>query len=391
MHILETYALSCGLKIDKPFVFENFATVPFEKFISFHRNHYPYYQEVIALIQPELEKRGIAILQLKAKPDNVETNAAIHEGLSFGQWAYIMRHSLLHFGEDDFLFDLAGYYDVPRVILFSNTFPATTKPYWGSPKQEIILQNIGSWSRPSLNQEPTHNFVRFIPPEKIAASIMALLGIEWTPPYQTIYPGSLYRPRHDIIELIPQNNSQVNINGPIANIAVRMDYKFDEQFLISTLSQTKATIVTNKPIKVEILNALRNNINEVLYLIEEDQGDAKFAGSLSRLNLQHAMTSYLANEKLIKAKEALFETGVIHQIPAPALSKIKELSGGLEGLMYKSSKRIFLDKQEFKSKWAYFNNQPSNHQDLSPCPSQESPEFMQELEFFFIVKPLTPS
>lgn len=373
------------MKIDKPYVYENFTAVPFEKFISFNRINYPYFPEVIALIKPELNKRGISILQIRANQNAIENDVAVFDNLRFGQLAYLIKHSMLHFGEDDFVFDLCGYYDIPRVILFSNTYPNNSKPYWGSQEKQRVLSTTGPWGKPSLNSEASQNFVRFISPEKIAAAIMGLLHIDWSPQYETVYPGALYRPFHDVVELVAHKNAKINVNGPVTSISVRMDYLFDEQFLASVLQKSRCSIITDKPININLLNAFRSNIQEIHYVVDESSS-LEFAQELARINIQHSVASYNNSTKL---KEKFFETCVIHQIPTPKLIEKKELKNGLAGLMYKSTKRVFSKDAEFKSRCDELNDKSSLATEFSPCPEVENVNFMRELEFFFIVKPLT--
>ena len=35
MHLVEQYALACGAKIDKPYIYEKFAPLPFNNYITF--------------------------------------------------------------------------------------------------------------------------------------------------------------------------------------------------------------------------------------------------------------------------------------------------------------------------------------------------------------------
>ena len=70
-HLLEKYALQTGSKIGKPFVYETFFPIPFEKFITFQAQsikfpskEYDYIQDVIDFIAPILEKSNIKIIQL---------------------------------------------------------------------------------------------------------------------------------------------------------------------------------------------------------------------------------------------------------------------------------------------------------------------------------------
>ena len=64
-HLIETYALNCGLKIDKPFMLEKFFPIDVENFITIHPNSkytskcYDHWQEVVDLIREPLKENNI--------------------------------------------------------------------------------------------------------------------------------------------------------------------------------------------------------------------------------------------------------------------------------------------------------------------------------------------
>lgn len=379
--------MSCGLKIDKPFVWEHYTSIPFERFISFNRSCYPYYAEVLQLIGPELKKAGIDVVQLKCPNNLSDTPISIPDGMTFGQYAYIMKHSLLHFGEDSFLFDLAGHYDIPRLILFSNTYPNTSKPFWGTKEKERILFTTGPHSKPSLSPDPALNFVARIKPEQIALNIMELLGIKWTPPYETVYIGKNYRPKHDIVELFPDSAQSLNLTGSAATLGIRLDYNFDEKFLVEVLKQSRACIITDRPINIKILEALRNNIIEVTYLIDFNS-DSSFSRELSKLNLTHVMATYARDEEFIKIKAKFFDIGVVHQLPIFETKNMPEFKDQEGNIHYKSAKRILHGNKSYKSQHDLLNNIPSDASEFLPCIGINHESFCKELEFFFVTKPV---
>jgi len=386
VHIIETYALSCGVKIDKPYVYEHYSALPAEKYISFNKKIYPYYREVVELLEPELKKHNIRVIEVNAEGNSGETDIAVPKGLSFGQVAYIIKHSLLHFGEDEYFFDLAGYYDIPRVILFSNTYPNTTKPYWGSEEKQRILFTTGPYDKPSLSSDVNGNFVRYLKPEQIAKNVMDLLQIPWQTPYTTILAGPLYRPFHDALEIVPVSGS-MEVNGRMSVLAIRMDYNFSEKFLADVLSKTRATVVTDKPINLNLLQALRNNIQEIFYLVD-DKSDIQFVSDLAKLNLPYGVHSFQDGEEARALKEKFFDQCYVNQLLIPSFESKKELSDGLKGLSYKSAKRIIVGNKEYKSRYDMLADKPSLPSEISPCPEVPDKEFMKEIDFFFIVKPI---
>ena len=75
MHLIETYALNCGLKIDKPSIYEKYCPIPFDNYISFQpcskysSKSYDFWQEVISQIVPKLQEKDIHIIQIGGKEE----------------------------------------------------------------------------------------------------------------------------------------------------------------------------------------------------------------------------------------------------------------------------------------------------------------------------------
>ena len=75
MHLLEQYALSCGVKIDKPFVEVNYFPLPFKDYIIIHPSsgmeakNYDHYVDVVELIYPVLKQNSIEIVQIGGEKD----------------------------------------------------------------------------------------------------------------------------------------------------------------------------------------------------------------------------------------------------------------------------------------------------------------------------------
>ena len=75
MHLLETYALSTGSKIGKPFIVKKFFPVKYEKYITIQNSSgmpakcYDYFQQVVDFLLPVLNKENIGIVQIGGKED----------------------------------------------------------------------------------------------------------------------------------------------------------------------------------------------------------------------------------------------------------------------------------------------------------------------------------
>jgi ADP-heptose:LPS heptosyltransferase len=201
MHFLETHALNCGAKIDKPFIYTSFFPLPIEKYITFHSDspatakNYDYLQDVINIIYRPLEQHGIKIVQVGDPKDRNFSNCASLKGaLNSNQLAFIIQNSMLHFGADGFPLHLAGGFDIPLVGIFVNNFINCDKPYFGSPEKQILISSYNRTEnkKPSFSNDEMPKTVNLIKPEEIAASILKLLGIDYTIPFESLFFGKKY-------------------------------------------------------------------------------------------------------------------------------------------------------------------------------------------------------
>jgi ADP-heptose:LPS heptosyltransferase len=94
-----------------------------------------------------------------------------------GKWLYALPmvvFGLLHFGADSFPTHIASGYNKKIVALYSNNYVNCVKPFFGNPKDHILLE-------PKRNSKPTFSFeenpktINSIKPETIAGNILNLL------------------------------------------------------------------------------------------------------------------------------------------------------------------------------------------------------------------------
>jgi ADP-heptose:LPS heptosyltransferase len=90
MHLIEQYALSCGVKIDKPHIETCFYPIAENKYITLHASsgmqakNYDYYNDVMEMILPHLNSQGIKVIQIGGKED--KTICIYHTELAFTFW-----------------------------------------------------------------------------------------------------------------------------------------------------------------------------------------------------------------------------------------------------------------------------------------------------------------
>ncbi len=111
MQLSTAYSNTCGLKIQKPYVYELFFPFVEEKFITIDTdtNNYNYWGDVIDLIRPYLNKKNISIFQLgnpnSAPLPNVNRTNGV---LNSSQKPFLLRKTLLHVSSNNYSSQLAA-------------------------------------------------------------------------------------------------------------------------------------------------------------------------------------------------------------------------------------------------------------------------------------------
>lgn len=356
MHLLERYATSCGVKIGKPFIYDNFFPLPFEKYLCFQpfskyqSKNYDYWQEVIDIISPYLNEQNIKIIQIGVKDDRQFNNCLYLAGqTNISQAAYIIKNSILHFGADSFAAHIASGYNKKIVAIYSNNNIENVKPYWSEEKDVVLLKPEGGTIKPSYSAGENPKNINKIKAEDIAKNILNLLNIKYSKIPKTIYIGEDYQ--NKTFELILDkliNPSSIPIPNPI----IRMDYLFNEQALNVMLKEKRCIIITNKPINIDLLKAFKSNVAQIIYIIEEDN-DFNFVKAMKENAIPYNLISYLKPEILNKFKINYMDYGLIFE--KTHNTKDKTNIKDIDNLLYISSKILVSSEGQFKSKFDWIN------------------------------------
>ena len=117
----------------------------------------------------------------------------------------------------------------------------------------VLLEPDRSKRKPSYSAEENPKTINEINPDDIAGAVLNLLGIKYDKKFKTIKKGVHYNA--PIIQLVPDcliNVSQLGVDSVI----VRMDLNHNEQALAEQLKVSKCSVVTEKPINLELLKHL---------------------------------------------------------------------------------------------------------------------------------------
>jgi len=339
MHLVESFALDSGLKIDKPFIYESFYPLPFDdKYITIQPygkypcRHYDYWQETIDILIPHL--KNTKIIQLGTK-DEVSLNGALdlRAQTSLNQMAYLIKRSALHLGIDSLGIHYASGFQRKIVGLYCNMLPSQSGPYWSDQKDCIILEPPRKKNElPSYFAVEKPKTINKIKPEDIAKAVCKLLNIPFEFQYKSLFVGEKYHLKK--IELVPQNSLGNWKELGIDSIIVRMDKHFNERVLNRQLQLCPCSIVTDRAIDSGILKMFKDKIPEFVYLLKKDS-DPNDVLKARACGVPVFLISFLPEEELNKIKLKFADCGDIIREQQP--NKKAEEAIKKKNIFYKNS------------------------------------------------------
>lgn len=185
MHLLETYAVSCGAQIGRCFIKEESIPLPKKRYITFHgfnpkgsSRQYKYWQIVIdALLHNE--SFDYEILQVGGLVDHrfERINTEYLGVTSYANLAYLIKHSELHLGFDSLPVHLASHYNKKIVAIYCH-YSSISGPYFSSPNDIRILEPKFDQIKPTYGYHDPHNLIQTIDPVEISESVLSLLNIK---------------------------------------------------------------------------------------------------------------------------------------------------------------------------------------------------------------------
>jgi hypothetical protein len=391
MHLLETYALSTGSKIKKPFINKKFFPIPFEKYITIQNSSgmqgkcYDYFQDVVNFIYEDLNKIGYKIVQIGSKDDRPLKNVFHLQGqTNINQTAFILENSKLHIGNDSFAIHMCSAFGVPLVGLYSVSSPEIAGPFWKSNKQTCLTPQ--NW-KPSFNPNESPKKINEIKIESVINSIRSLLNIESIQNIKTIYTGPKYQ--HIILETIPEQilhpqafeKQLLNVRFDLLN---REYEEKDYNGLIQNLNTRECCIVTNKPLILEHLLQFKNNIKMLIYDVTNSI-DVNFIEKLTFLGINNTCIFKIyesSAEELNNRKEQIIDLPqIIEQITLPKV----DIDFSTDNLYYRTNKLFIANNQLFLGKQAYLNNTPIEGNNFQRISNTNLDEYIKnDLEYAFV-------
>ena len=391
MHLVETYATNCGLKIDHPYILEKYFPLNIDKYVTFSpyskpAKTYDYWLDVIELIKPHLDKEGIEILQLGGKNERALPHCLSVTGqTNINQVAYILKGSMLHFGADSFPVHIASSYDRKIVALYSSLYIQNAAPYWGNKDNQVLLEpERKNGDKPSFSLEEHPKSINTIRPEKIAQSIVNLLGLDVKFEHETLFVGDSHIAT--MLEIIPNHVADHKSLG-VDNMIVRMDFEFNEENLAQQLSLCPCSIVTNKPISEDLILKFKGRINEVVFMLEKETHSSDFVKLLFNSAIRCLLLSHENDDDIQSMKIHYMDYGVIGKKRLTKPEKIEEIEGlDINNLFYKSSKFTLSNGKIYPSYAAVLEDKPTDGLEKTINPVINNENFWKEIEYFALLK-----
>ena len=390
MHIIEAYATHCGLKIDKPWMYESYYPIETDSYITLQPSggadvrDYDYWDEVIFHLGPLLKKRKIDIIQLGGEKDRALGGCMHTQGrTTISQLAYLIKGSMLHLGVDSVGVHVASSYGKKIVGLYCNQWTRSSGPFWSKPKDVALHEPNRNGVKPSFSLSEYPKTINEISPEKIAQSVLDLLGINHKIPFERVHVGQNYPETN--IQNIPSSVARLNVESPVI---VRMDLEFNEEMLAAQLGLNACVVVTDKPIDTRLLNNAKSRIVNLVYYLDKNH-NPDFVKFLHQNAINYALLTELEEEDLNEIKMDYLDYGFIHKKTNDKEGREKLKECDLTSLFYKTKKKILKDGGCYNS----VSNLEAgivmdDVNDFSFTPVVDNPEFWQFLDEAYVVKKL---
>lgn len=390
MHLIETYSSSCRLKIDRPFITEKYFPISFDKYIclqcfgGMESKNYSYFQEIIDLIKPILDKYKINIIQLGAKGEN-GLNGVINlcGQTNLGQSYYILKRSLLHCGIDSTLIHFCSSMNKKIVGIYSLSSPKICGPYDfdGNSKNHICLEpEFESGHTYSFNPQENPAYVNTIKPEKVANAIFELLDLEERIKIESLYFGKDYK--NSSFETIP-NHIVHPQNFPNATLQIRGDLFFDENGIYGNIAHRPCSIVVNQPLNIDILKQYKHNVKDVIYLlsIQNKERDLPFIKKLHESGLNYLLLT-TDKDNINQLKFDYLDFNPVLELPICKKQDIKQREKISELTYFRTNKFILSEGKIYNSRAHWEKNIPYDPQQKSRIIDCES--FWMDLDYFWL-------
>jgi len=404
-NLIETYSRSTALQVGSIEIEESYFPNIEGNYITFQNGsgqqskNYDYMNEVLDILSPLLKVNNIRMIQLGGKEDSPLKHCEHFQGKTTIRQAYhLLRHGMCHIGPDSWQTHVAGFLGKPLVSLYGSTSISAHGPAWKNPSKTFLLESHRNNRVPSYSQEHPKT-INKIPPENVINAILEIFNGPNKFQRKSYLIGEAYN--QTVIEWVPDLNvSPQFLNGQA--LMCRMDYHFSEENLSGALQTRPVSIITDKPININLLTSFRKNVVGVTVEVR-DGSVLEFVKNLKSAGIKYKLYNKTASQEEISSiRLTYFDIGNIERFSVKSYKNFVEesaeyqntdydllldiLSSDNRKLLYRSNKYLLSNGNIYLSKAAWIANQPvqgfeHNIQEVIP-----DPVFWEEIPHFYIFR-----
>jgi hypothetical protein len=296
-HIVEIYAKELGVRVGKPQITKHFIPGLPDNFITIKtsnlvgQSHYRYWDIVVSLLRPFLQKEKISILQMGNPKDFILSNVdARFLATTEKQKNYILSKSKSHIGHDDICSQVSSAYDVPSTVIYGNIYPENTKPIFNIKNNSDSISVDFCKTKPSFNHDADR--CNEIKPEKIAQSVLKNLKIKEKIKFKTIRAGSNYG--NDLLEVVPNFLPSENVKNK--NCVIRGDIHFDINYIARFCQLCPVFLHINDTFDFGFLRHLKN-LKQIVFIHEDKYKDIDLNNFFSFIKNNKINLTIVSNDK----------------------------------------------------------------------------------------------
>ncbi len=385
MHILNRYALSCGVKIDKPFVFEHYYPITLDKYIVFQTSgkgnsrQYDYWSKVFRFIKQYAPDYKIVHVGLPTDQSVAGCDLDLRGKTSLKHLPYIIKNSSIYLGVDSLSVHFASHFDKKMVVLYSYCYAQNSAPVWGNPDNQVLIEpDWAIYGKPSFSFNEEKKNINTIKPEKIAKAVLDQLNIKNDlDKVETIFMGrDCHKP---VIEIVPNSLPKLEIlKDKICNI--RMDYHFNEKILQQICQITNINLITNKEINLNLIAAIKDRIVALMFIVDKNT-NINYIEGLKSLGINFTLVAD-DNAQWNDLAEIFFDFG-LSKDEVFQKNEIKTLDNVDKNHMFESEKILLSDGKVYSCKLFWEKDIPKFTK-ASPVPNDTL--FWEDAEHFYIYK-----
>jgi ADP-heptose:LPS heptosyltransferase len=183
MHLCEIYALTCGLKINKPFIKLSEIDLPKDPYITFHPDfskgvsrRYSYWSSVI----DRIKDLGYKIYRVGTDDksfDHADVDDTYFKKCSISETAYLIKNASLHLGYDSSLVHVASVVG-QKIVSIYQCYSSHSYPYWSEDEDIRLIEPDWTIQLPPMiyQEEQKYPVINTISPIEIASAVKELLS-----------------------------------------------------------------------------------------------------------------------------------------------------------------------------------------------------------------------